>query len=104
MKIVELIVEKLEDLLPFDSVALVKDPAIQADFYAFNDEELIDKIAFETIKHAIVEKFVTKLPGESKDAYIGRCIPVLKSEGYGDDQAAAICYETFDVVEPNLNI
>ena len=96
MKIVELIVEKLEDLLPFDSVALVKDPAIQADFYAFNDEELIDKIAFETIKQAIIEEFVTKLPGESKDSYIGRCIPVLKSEGYGDDQAAAICYETFD--------
>ena len=104
MKIVELLIEKLEDLLPFDSVALVKEPAIQADFYAFNDEEILDKIAFETIKQAVVEEFVTKLPGESKDSYIGRCIPKLKSEGYGDDQAAAICYETFEIVAPNINV
>lgn len=54
MKIIELIIEKLDELLPFESVALVKDPAIQADFYAFNDEELLDKIAFQTIKHAII--------------------------------------------------
>lgn len=104
MKIVELIVEKLEDLLPFDSVALVKDPAIQADFYAFNDEKILDKIAFETIKSAVLEQFVDKIPGESRDDYMGRCIPKLKSEGFPDDQAAAICYETFDVVEPNMNI
>ncbi len=95
MKIVELIVEKLEDLLPFESVALVKDPAIQADFYAFNNDEIVDKIAFETIKHAVLEQFVDKIPGESKDDYMGRCIPKLKSEGYADDQAIAICMDTY---------
>ena len=104
MKIVELLIEELDDLLPFDSVALVKDPAIQADFYAFNDKELLDKMTFETIKHAFMEKFVDRLPGESKESYIGRCIPKLKSEGFPDDQAAAICYESLAVVEPNLNI
>lgn len=104
MKIVELIVEKLDELLPFESVALVKEPAIQADFYAFNDEELLDKIAFETIKHAIIEEFVDKIPGESRDDYMGRCIPKLKSEGFPDDQAAAICYDTFEVVKPNINV
>ena len=40
-------------------------------------------------------KFVDKIPGESEDAYIGRCIPVLKGEGYDDNQAAAICYDSF---------
>ena len=40
-------------------------------------------------------KFVDKIPGESEDAYIGRCIPVLKGEGYDDSQAAAICYDSF---------
>ena len=29
---------------------------------------------------------------ESKDEFIGRCIPYMKNEGYADDQAAAICY------------
>lgn len=104
MRIVELLIEELEGLMPFDSVALVKDPAIQADFYAFNDKELLDKITMETIKHAFMEKFVDRLPGESKESYIGRCIPKLKSEGFPDDQAAAICYESLAVVEPNLNI
>jgi len=104
MKIVELLIEKLEDLLPFESVALVKEPAIQADFYAFNDEQILDKIAFETIKLAVLEKFVDRIPGESKDEYMGRCIPKLKSEGFQDDQASAICYETFEIVEPNINV
>ncbi len=93
MKIIELLIDKLEELNGFDAVALVEEPAIEADFFAFNNKEVLDTIEFETIKLAVKEKFVERLPGESKDAYIGRCIPVLKSEGYRDDQAAAICYQ-----------
>ena len=93
MRIIELLIDKLEELNGFDAVALVEEPAIEADFFAFNNKEVLDTIEFETIKLAVKEKFVERLPGESKDAYISRCIPVLKSEGYGDDQAAAICYD-----------
>jgi len=42
--------------------------------------------------------FVQKIDGESKDDYLQRCIPVLRSEGYEQDQAVAICiseYENF---------
>ena len=93
MKIIELLIDKLEELNGFDAVALVEEPAIEADFFAFNNKAVLDTIEFETIKLAVTEKFVERLPGESKGAYIGRCIPVLKSEGYADDQAAAICYD-----------
>ena len=93
MKIIELLIDKLEELNGFDAVALVEEPAIEADFFAFNNKEVLDTIEFETIKLAVKEKFVERLPGESKGDYIGRCIPVLKSEGYRDDQAAAICYQ-----------
>ena len=39
--------------------------------------------------------FVERLPGESKDDYLGRCIPVLIGEGYKQDQAIAICISDF---------
>ena len=93
MRIIELLIDKLEELNGFDAVALVEEPAIEADFFAFNNKEVLDAIEYEVLKLAVKEKFVERLPGESKDSYIGRCIPVLKSEGYGDDQATAICYD-----------
>ena len=93
MRIIELLIDKLEMLNGFDAVALVEEPAIEADFFAFNNKKVLEAIELEVLKLAIKEQFVERLPGESKDSYIGRCIPVLKSEGYGDDQAAAICYD-----------
>ena len=93
MKIIELLIDKLEDLNGFDAVALVEEPAIEADFFAFNNKTVLDAIKFQVLKLAMKEQFVERLPGESRDSYIGRCIPVLKSEGYDDDQAAAICYD-----------
>ena len=39
--------------------------------------------------------FVERLPGESKDDYLGRCIPVLIGEGYKQDQAIDICISDF---------
>ena len=91
MKIIELIIDELEEL-GFDQVALVNEPAIEAGFHAFKNEDVDDAIAFQLIKAAMEEKMVSRMPGESKQAYIGRCIPVLKKEGYKADQAAAICY------------
>ena len=36
--------------------------------------------------------FVDPRAGESEAEYIGRCVSVLQSEGYDDDQSLAICY------------
>ncbi len=93
MRIIELLIDKLEELSGFDAVALVEEPAIEADFMAFNNKEILDTIEFEVLKLAMKEQFVERKAGESKDDYIARCIPVLKGEGYEDDQAAAICYQ-----------
>lgn len=106
MKIVELIIDELEDFMGFDAVALVEQPAHEALFYSFNGEEVEDAIAFQIIKDAVLknvsEQFISKLPGESKDDYIARCIPAIMNEGYDQDRATAICYadyESFDETE-----
>jgi hypothetical protein len=62
-----------------DVMSFVDKPAVGIDFLAFSEE-----------------KFVERNPGESENDFIGRCIPVLKGEGYDDDQAAAICYDSFE--------
>ena len=44
--------------------------------------------------------FVSVNPNESKDDYLQRCIPVLRNEGYPEDQSVAMCiakYENMDV-------
>lgn len=81
-KIVELLIDWDNtdfDDLGVDVMSFVDKPAIGIDFLAFSEE-----------------KFVERNPGESENDFIGRCIPVLKGEGYDDDQAAAICYSSFD--------
>jgi len=97
MKVLELIIDALDDITGVDAVALVESPAIQADFFAFNTKEVEDYITLSLIENALKDYFVDRIPGESKEDYLGRCIPKLISEGYGEDQAAAICYDTFDV-------
>jgi len=99
MKIVELLIDKLNDISGFDAVALVEEPAIEADFFAFKNEDLEDIIALQVIKQAMKEKFVTRRPGESKESYMERCVPQLRSEGYGQEQAVAICLDTFSFDE-----
>jgi hypothetical protein len=39
--------------------------------------------------------FVEKVAGESKNDYLQRCIPVLRQEGYPEDQAIAICISEY---------
>ena len=81
-KIVELQVE-VDDLefedVGIDIMSLVEEPAIGVYWAAFAAQHL----------------FVNKVPGESEDDYLGRCIPQLISEGYEQDQATAICYAGF---------
>lgn len=89
-KIVELLAEV--DGLEFDDVAveimsLVEEPAIGVHWAAFAAQHL----------------FVNKIPGESEDDYMGRCIPQLISEGYDQDQAAAICYAGFEKFDVNVD-
>lgn len=38
------------------------------------------------------EGFVTPSAGETEDEFISRCIPVVRGEGYDEDQSIAICY------------
>lgn len=77
-KIIEL--EILEDFIDsgVSKISLVDDPAIQVDWFAFDEE-----------------KFVYPETGESKDDFIPRCIEVNKREGRPDDQSAAICYRVW---------
>lgn len=41
---------------------------------------------------SVIVKLVDPRAGESEAEYIGRCVSVLQSEGYDDDQSLAICY------------
>jgi len=80
-KIVELLIdwENLEfDDLGVDVMSIVDKPAIGVNFLKFAHQE-----------------FVEPESGESEDDFVSRCIPVLKGEGYDDDQAAAICYSSY---------
>ncbi|CAB4134669.1 Phage-like element PBSX protein, XkdF [uncultured Caudovirales phage] len=65
-------------------VSIVEEPAIELDFRYFGKQ-----------------KFVKPSGGETEDTFIGRCIPVLISEGKSQDEAIAICYsywkEGFDI-------
>jgi uncharacterized protein YpmB len=97
MKIIELLLDELEDFAGFDAVALVNQPAIEAGFHAFNSDIVHDALAFQILKSAMKEQFVERLPGESKDDYMGRCIPKMRSEGMSEDQAIAVCLDTFDL-------
>ena len=82
-KIVELLAdidgEEFDDIA-VEIMSLVEEPAIGVHWAVFAAEQFVDKVA-----------------GESKDDYLGRCIPQLIKEGYDQDQAAAICYDSFQV-------
>jgi len=84
-KIVELLIDW--DNLEFDDLgvsimSLVSEPAIGIAWQKF-----------------AAQKFVSVLPGESKEEYVARCIPTLIDEGFEEDQAAAICYGSYEDTE-----
>ena len=86
-KIVELQVEvddqEFNDV-GIEIMSLVEEPAIGVHWAVFAAQQFVDKV-----------------PGESQDSYLGRCIPQLIAEGYDQDQAAAICYSSFEEVAAN---
>ena len=57
MRIVELLINELDKLSGFDAVALVEEPAIEADFFAFKADDLQELIEFELIKSMMKEEF-----------------------------------------------
>ena len=73
-----MISDDMDSDLMVDFIALVDRPAIKKDFVKFNDQ------------------FVEPVKGESKDAFIPRCISYVVSEGKDAGQAAAICYSMWD--------
>ena len=80
-KIVELLIDwdNLEfDDLGVDIMSLVDKPAIGIKWQAFAAQQFVDPKA-----------------GESEADYVSRCIPVLIEEGFDDEQAAAICYNSY---------
>ena len=84
-KIVELLIdwENLEfDDLGVSIMSLVSEPAIGIAWQKF-----------------AAQKFVDVKPGETEEEYVSRCVPVLIEEGFESDQAAAICYGSFDKKE-----
>ena len=84
MKIVELLIDwDNEEFGGVDIMSLVSQPAIGYTWQAFAEQ------------HA----FVDKIAGETEEEYVSRCIPVLIDEGYEQDQAAAICYASYDEFE-----
>lgn len=80
-KIIELVIDfenfEFEDL-GATIISLVDSPAIEVNWLRFAKEQ-----------------FVERIPGESQEAYLDRCIPQLISEGMEEDQAVAVCYNTF---------
>jgi hypothetical protein len=114
-KIVELLIdwdgEEFGDELMVDVMSLVDKPAIGIDWMAFSEQELefrenpdcpdgfehqMPDGSYMCGKEHGYHKFVEPKSGESENDFIGRCIPVLKGEGYDEDQAAAICYSSFE--------
>ena len=77
MKIIELLIDKLEELNGFDAVALVEEPAIEADFFAFNNKEVLDAIQFQVLKLAVKEHLnLDSHENEHKYLYVS----VIKTE------------------------
>ena len=87
-KVIDLeIIENIEQSGVF-AISLVDVPAIEKNWMAFKKEV-----------------FVTPSGGETKDEFVSRCIgKLVGDEGYDEDQAAAICYSTWEekhAIEPN---
>lgn len=94
MKITELKIDELDDFTGFDAVALVENPAHEAPFYAFNEKDALDLIAFELLKQGMKDEFSQEfsnfndLPSNIQDELLeklsltGISIESLEKEGY----------------------
>ena len=68
MKIIELLIDELDKFTGVDAVALVEEPAIEANFFAFKDEskDLEESILLNLIKFSIQEHFTDESVEEIK--------------------------------------
>lgn len=100
MRIVELLIDEIDNISGFDAVALVNSPAHEAGFHAFNNQDIEDAIAFQVIKTAVLELIETEegvseefshyedLPIDVQDkllerlASVGISMETLAKEGY----------------------
>ena len=82
LPIYRFVVPEDDDEIGVDAIALVDYPAIEMNWQAFKSQFVIEPKA-----------------GESQDEFIGRCIPFEVSNGYEQDQAAAMCYANWDKKE-----
>ena len=69
MKIIELLIDELDKLSGVDAVALVEQPAIEADFFAFNEVDIEDVIEFELIKNAMEDLQIGELSNHVTESY-----------------------------------
>ena len=71
MRIVELKIDEIDDISGFEAVALVNQPAHEADFFAFNNDDVEDALAFQVIKQAfkdvVKEDFCLEEEGVSEE-------------------------------------
>jgi hypothetical protein len=94
MKITELKIDELDDFTGFTGVGLVESPAHESPFYAFNEKDALDLIAFELLKQGIQDEFSQEfsnfndLPSTIQEELLeklsltGISIESLESEGY----------------------
>jgi hypothetical protein len=78
--LIKLTIDPTDENTGVELVSLVDRPAIERQWMAFSTQiELVKPEA-----------------GEDKDTYLGRCIPAMIREGMEQDQAAAVCYTTWE--------
>ena len=102
MKIVELLIDELEDIMGFDAVALVHSPAHEAEFHAFDSKDVDDAIAFQVIKTAFEE--ITKDDVSQQFGYydnlpdmvLDKLIEKLLEVGISKDSLIEDGYEFYD--------
>lgn len=84
MRIVELKIDELDELSGFEAIALVNQPAIEAGFHAFNEEDINDMITFNIIKNAVKEQFesYTDYP-QAASNNAARAVKYAEENGWG---------------------
>jgi hypothetical protein len=82
MKIIELLIDELDKLTGVDAVALVEDPAIEANFFAFKSEsqDIEESILLNLIKFNIQEHTSNKSFAEVKEDTTKRQFAVVEEQ------------------------
>lgn len=73
MKIIELLIDELDKLTGVDAVALVEQPAIEADFFAFKATDVEETIALSLIKLAFEEDIYELKIGDYQTRHYDMC-------------------------------